>query len=196
MHWETLSTTEQVYWIIACAASVVLCVQTVLAFMTGIDLHPGDIHTGSDLGAHGGDSHHGDAGINFQLLTIRNVVAFFTLLGWSGLAFYHMRLPLFLVFGLSFLCGFAMMMITAILFYLLSILQSDGTLEVAKAKGEKGKVYLQVPPSRQGEGKIQVTLQGRIVELNAVTDDTVKIEFDSMVEIMDMVQNQALVKKI
>jgi membrane protein implicated in regulation of membrane protease activity len=51
-------------------------------------------------------------------------------------------------------------------------LRSDGNADNRNAVGTAGKVYLTIPPSRSGEGKVQVMLQGSYVERNAVTDDT------------------------
>lgn len=187
MNWASLTPVEHVYWIIACGATVVLIVQTIIAFISGVD-----IHTGSDIGAH-----HDIGGAHFQLLTIRNIVAFFTIMGWSGLAFNSFHFSLGLTICLSIFCGFLMMMATAVLFYILSKLQSEGTIQITQAKDEKAKVYLTIPPSRSGEGKIQVVMQGRIVEFNAITDDLLRIETGAMVEVVEILQqSQALVKRI
>ncbi len=45
MNWASLSPVEHVYWIIACGASVVLVVQTIIAFVSGVDIPTADIHT-------------------------------------------------------------------------------------------------------------------------------------------------------
>ena len=50
-------------------------------------------------------------------------------------------------------------------------LRNDGNLDNKNALGTSGRVYLTVPPSRSGEGKVNVLLQGSYVELEAVTDE-------------------------
>lgn len=195
MNWAAMSTIEHVYLIIACASSMVLAIQIILAVLGGMDLNIGDVHLGSDLGAHHDVGSHHDTGGHFQLITLRNVVAFFVLMGWSGLGFYNLQCPLILTIFLSCLCGFFMMLITAGLFYALSKFQADGTLNVTGAEGETGTIYLSVPPERKGIGKIQIVLQGRKVELNAVTDDKVKIESGDTVKIVKVLNEQVLVTK-
>ena len=73
---------------------------------------------------------------------------------------------------ISFVCGFVMMLVLAWLFRAVMKLRSDGNADNRNAVGTAGKVYLTIPPSRSGEGKVQVMLQGSYVERNAVTDDT------------------------
>src|SRR5437762_1943831 len=51
----------------------------------------------------------------------------------------------------------------------LSQLHSAGNLELECAVGCAAQVYLRIPPRGTGAGKITVTMQGRTVELNAVT---------------------------
>lgn len=191
--WGSLSPVEHVYWIIAVAASTVLAIQLIIACVSGFEFH-----MGSDLGAHGGDAGHhghGDVDPHFQLLTIRNIVAFFALFGWTGLAFISQELPLWAVIIFSSLCGFAMMIITAGIFYGLYKLQSDGTVKYASAKGLKGSVYLKIPQVGQGAGQIRVILQGKIVEMEAVTTEPSEIPTGASVLIKDVSSSQAIVER-
>jgi hypothetical protein len=185
--WAAMSSLEHVYWIIAVAASVMLAVQLALAFVSGLEFH-----MGSDLAAHhdgGFDAPH------FQLLTIRNVVAFFAVFGWSGLALYHAGVSHALTIFISFSCGLAMMFIMAAMFWGLSKLQSSGTIDVNGAKGEIAETYLTIPPLRKGTGKIEVILQGKKVEMDALTDDPEKIATGSAVKIIAILNNQAIVER-
>jgi hypothetical protein len=134
--WGAMSSVEHVYWIIAIAASTILAVQLIIACISGLEFH-----IGSDLGSH--DVGHHDIDMpHFQLLTVRNIVAFFALFGWSGLAFYHGGFHIGVVILLSFICGFIMMVITALIFLALSKMQSSGNLDYAAAKGLKAVAYL------------------------------------------------------
>lgn len=191
--WGSMSPVEHVYWIIAVAASTVLVIQLIIACVSGFEFH-----IGSDLGAHGGDAGHhghGDVDPHFQLLTIRNVVAFFALFGWTGLAFFHQGLPLWAVLLFSSLCGFAMMILTASIFYGLYKLQSDGTVTYSSAKGLKGTVYLKIPPVGQGAGQIHVILQGKTVEMEAVTTEPNEIPTGANVLIKEVSSSQAIVER-
>jgi hypothetical protein len=190
--WGQMTSLEHVYWIIAVAASVVLLIQLVLAFVSGVDFH-----IGSDLGAHGGADGNSDFNVpHFQLLTIRNVVAFFAVFGWVGLAMIHANASTSLTILVSFVCGLAMMFIMSAMFLGLSQLQSSGNIDVAFAKGLQAKVYLTIPQKRKGVGKIEVVIQGKIVEMEAMTDDIESISTGSFVNIIDVLNNQALVERV
>lgn len=190
--WGQMSSLEHVYWIMAVAASVVLLIQLVLAFVSGIDFH-----MGSDLGSNGGGDSSSDFNLpHFQLLTIRNVVAFFAVFGWVGLAMIHANASTALSIVISFICGLAMMFIMSAMFLGLSRLQISGNLDVSLAKGLQAKVYLTIPKKRIGEGKIEVVIQGKIVEMDAMTDDDEQIPTGTLVKIKDILNNQALVERV
>jgi hypothetical protein len=184
--WGQMSPLEHVYWIISIAASVVLAIQLVLAFVSGLDFH-----MGSDLGAHGGDLNLP----HFQLLTIRNVVGFSAVFGWVGLAMIHAHASTALTIAVSFVCGLCMMAIMTAMFLGLSRLQSSGNLEVSSAKGKDAKVYLAIPPARKSGGKIELVLQGKVVELDALTDQAEQIPTGAFVTVKDIINNQALVER-
>ena len=188
--WLSLSSVEHVYWIISIAASTVLATQLILACFSGFDL----VH---DIGGHHGiDGHHdGVSDYHFQLISIRGVVAFFALFGWSGLAFYHQgyHLPLVIVF--SFICGFVMMVALALIFWGLANLQSAGNVDVTQARGLQATVYLRIPPSG-GVGQISLTLQGKIIEMEASTSGIEEITTGSSVVIKQIINNIAVVERV
>jgi hypothetical protein len=195
MYFSSLAPIEQIYWIIAVAASSVLAVQLIIACFSGFEIHLGSL--GSDLGGHDTDIGHHDVGMpHFQLLTIRNIVAFFTLFGWSGLAFYHQNMGPSLVIFLSFICGVLMMFATAGCFYGLSKLQSEGTLDFNHAKGLEGSVYLRIPPVGFGQGQIKVSLQGRLVEMEAFNTGVSEIPTGATVLIKEVSNLKAIVERV
>jgi membrane protein implicated in regulation of membrane protease activity len=191
--WGSLTPIEHVYWIISIAASTVLAIQLIIACVSGFEFHMGSM--GSDLGSHGGDGSHDMGMPHFQLLTIRNLVAFFSLFGWSGLAFYHQGLPLWVVILLSTFCGFIMMVITAALFYGMYKMQSSGNVSYENAKGLKASVYIRIPPVGQGVGQIRVILQGKIVEMDADTTSSEEIPTGSSVFIKEVSSSKATVER-
>jgi hypothetical protein len=51
----------------------------------------------------------------------------------------------------------------------LTRMRSEGTVRVERAIGQQGTVYLRVPGQRSGIGKIQINLQNRTMEYEAMT---------------------------
>jgi len=189
--WSQLSGFEHVYWIIAVPSTLALLVQLILSFLAGFELqHDFDVHDG-DLHSAGGD-----IGGHFQLLTVRNVVAFFAMCGWSGLALYHGGFSKVIVILGSCFTGFVMMVIIAAIFLGISKLVSSGTIELKSAVNSIATVYVPIPPNRSGTGKINATIEGKVVEIGAVTDDTEKIATGTSVRIKDIVNNQYVVERM
>jgi hypothetical protein len=185
--WSELDLMSQVYWIITVPATVVFALLLVLTiFSSDADT---DVHTDLDHSLVDGD------GIPFQMLSLKNIIAFFTMFGWSGLGFLSAGLAPFLVILFSFICGFLMMLAMATLFYFMSKLAESGNMNIRNAVGRTGDVYLTIPANREGMGKIQITVQGTLQTLDAVTDDAEAIPTSSIIEVIDVINNQILLVK-
>ena len=122
---------------------------------------------GGEMEAHGGGESPSQA---LHIFTLRGVVAFLTLFGWSGLWFSQMGLPGFLAAFLAVPVGFAGMVGIALMVREALKLQYDGTLNPRNALGRPGEVYLSIPPARSGQGKVTVLVQEQLREFEAVTD--------------------------
>lgn len=133
-----------------------------------------------------------DGGAGWQFFTYKNVLGFFTLFGWTGLGFLQMGLGLLIAVFFSVIAGLIMMAIMAALFYYISKLHQSGTMIIENAVGHTGEVYLRVPPSREGHGKIQVEVQGTLREMDAITDDEKELPTGSVAQVLEIVNNQIL----
>jgi len=59
-------------------------------------------------------------------------------------------------------------------FALMRNLQSVGNMRISDAIGEEGTVYLTIPA--EGIGKIQITISGRLMVMDAVSQNKVEIK--------------------
>jgi hypothetical protein len=73
----------------------------------------------------------------------------------------------------------------------LARLTVSGTVNVRNAVGRTGGVYLRIPAGGQGEGKVTVEIQGRSLQLNAVTDGP-SIPTGSRVTVVEVVGDETL----
>ena len=105
-----------------------------------------------------------------RIFTVRGLITFFTIFGWSGLSMLRNGIQPALSIILAFLLGVIAMVITALITRSFLRLQSDGTIDIRNAIGQSGSVYLTVPAGRQGKGKVNVVVQERLSEFEAVTD--------------------------
>ena len=184
--WETLSIVSQIFICIATPATIVLLIQTILMLIgmdsaEGADLPdpdwgdaPDDINL--DDGVFGEDIPEGDpdpSGMEgLRLFSVRGIIAFLVVFGWVGFVMDSAGAALWLSLPIATVCGFATMVLIALLLRAVMRLRSSGNLDNRNALGTAGKVYLTVPASRAGEGKVTVLLQGSYVERDAVTDET------------------------
>lgn len=144
------------YFGCAVAGGAVLSIQLLL-LMLGGDVADGEVDLDAD----------GD-GLSF--FSIRAVASFLTFFGLVGLYGLQEGWSTFATAGASFGSGVGMMLVVAWLFSLQSKLHSQGNLEPANIVGSNATVYLRVPASGDGKGKITVSIQGRTAEYTAVTD--------------------------
>lgn len=185
--WSTIEIFEQIFWILAVPATLIFLVLLVLTIFGGDT----DIDVDTDVD---GDIADGDS-IPFQFISLKNIVAFFAVFGWSGIGFIHSGLASWLVVLLALLCGLLMMFMMASLFYLMSRLAESGTFKMKNAIGKLGEVYLVIPAKRGGMGKVQLTVQGSLRTLDAITDDLEKIPTSSIIEVLDVIDDQILLVK-
>lgn len=185
--WQTMEFIEKFYWAFAIPFSLVFIIQIIMTFFGG------DIDATESLGDADG-SIDSDGGIDFQFLTIKNLVAFFTIFGWTGIACLSGNLGSGLTILFSTLAGLTMMIIMATIAYFMAKLAEDGTLVLSNAIGKSGTVYLRIPANRSGMGKIQITLHG-LQTLDAVTNNNEEIKTGAMVEVIDVINNEILLVK-
>jgi hypothetical protein len=70
---------------------------------------------------------------------------------------------------------------------LIAGLSSSGNERIANALGRQATVYVRVPPAGQGAGKVQLSMQNRIVEFQAVTDDPESLKSGETVQVVEIV---------
>jgi hypothetical protein len=182
--YSALSSFEQTFWGIALIASVFFVFVLVTTLMGGdADGMDGDVD--ADI--------EGDTGIGFQFFSFKNIVAFFTIFGWSGISFLEAGMSKGIVVVLAAVCGLAMMFVMAFLIYQMRKMTSSGTLIMKNAIGQIGSVYLTIGANRSRLGKVQVTVQGALRELEALTDENEAITTNTVVQVKEVTANGILI---
>jgi len=185
LEWYNMLTTfEQVYWGIALIASLFF-VFVLITTIIGGDATELDSDVDVEI--------DGDAGIGFQFFSFKNLVGFFTIFGWSGVSFIDGGLSKGLVILFSTLSGLAMMFVMAFLIYQISKLADSGTLKLNNAIGQIGEVYLTIGANRSRLGKVQITVQGSLRELQALTDADDDLLTNTVVKVNSVTANGILI---
>ncbi|MBX2980517.1 MAG: hypothetical protein KF905_14610 [Flavobacteriales bacterium] len=179
--WQEAGTFEKAYWAMALPFSFGLLIILISTFL------------GGDADGGGVDAEiEADTGAGVQFFTLKNLVGFFTIMGWTGIACIKMELSGTATVIISLTAGLAMMAAMAYLFYGMSKLVQDGTLKMERAIGRTGSVYMRIPAQRSGMGKVQITVQGSLRELDALTDHDTDIATGTMVRVSDLVDGHML----
>lgn len=161
--WNGLTLTAQVFAAIAVPATAIMVLQSILALL-GIGM---DTDIDGD-GVPDADVDHDGLG----LISIRGLVAFFSVGGWTGYVAETGGLPLIVSVLLALAAGLLALFGVALLFKSVYRLQASGNLSIENAVGKTAKVYLPIPPKGAGQGKISVLVQDRLVELDAVNEES------------------------
>ncbi len=179
--WEELDTVLKIYWALAIPFTLFFILQLVLSFM-GAD-SPDDLPD---------NEIESDHGFPFQFLTLKNLIGFFTIFSWTGIACIHGGFSNGVSLLIAALAGLCMMGIMAGLFYMIGKSGADGTMKINNAIGQTGEVYLAIQPKRIGGGKIQVKVSGSLQTLEAVTDEEHVIANGTLVRVTGVIGNSIL----
>ncbi|MDG1260755.1 MAG: hypothetical protein P8H59_03280 [Flavobacteriales bacterium] len=181
---EGLSVIGKVYWTTALIGSALLVVILIMTLMGG-DMD-------GDMEADGTDFDADDGGVGFQFFTFKNLVAFFTIFGWTGISCLENGFSNGLTIIISTIAGLIMMALTSLLFYWMSKLAQSGTLKMKNAIGAIGEVYLPIGAKRSNIGKVQIKVQGSLRELEAITDSSETLSTTTIVKVVDIVSAELL----
>ena len=155
---------HQVYMISALIGGAILLIQLIL-MMVGGDAD-GDMDFSADV-----DDVSVSGSEFFDYLSLKSVFSFLTFFGLAGLAVDSSEWRPFpgatLVVALG--AGCIAFYIVGLIMVGLSKLESSGNIDLKTAVDGTAQVYLRIPAQNQGAGKVTVTLQGRQVEVRAVT---------------------------
>ena len=173
--WNSMGTASHVFLIVAIPATIVLIVQTVLMLIGIGDVDadvPDDVMPDDMIPDDGGaEDLDFDAADSLHIFTIRGIIAFLMMFGWVGLAMDTAHVNLFITLPVALVSGAVTMLLLALLYRAVMRLRDTGNVDNRNALGTAGTVYLTVPEKRNGSGKVNLLLQGSLIERDAVTDD-------------------------
>lgn len=160
-YFEQLDTYLKTYWAFAIISGLIFIIQTVLTF-SGTDASDG---TEADFD---GDLH--DAEAPFQLFSLRNMVNFFLGMGWSGLALHPYIENKIVLTLVTVAIGVGFVMLFFVIIKQIKKLAEDNSFRIEQVVGKTADVYLTIPENKTGKGKIQISVNGSIHELPAMTE--------------------------
>jgi hypothetical protein len=149
-----------------------------------------DHEAGGGHDAHA-DDQSGHGNVFFQLLSLKALCAFCALFGLTGLALRNASILPGVRMAAAGGAGVASFLLVGWIMRSLGKLTASGTLVVRNAIGCTGSVYLRIPAKGAAPGKVTVQVQGRSMELLAVTDGDA-IPTGAQVLVSDVVGEETL----
>lgn len=174
----------QIFWACALLGSLIFIIQMILT-LVGID--SSDMEVDFD----GPDTL--DLGGGMSLFSIRALVNFLVGFGWTGVSLRGMISSNVVLILVSVGVGLFFAWIIKLLWDKLRHLEHNGAFKTEDAVGLTASVYIPIPPSRSGTGKIQVSIGGSVQELNAVTDCADKLKTGQLVKVESVINGSTLV---
>jgi hypothetical protein len=151
------------------------------------------------VGLFGGDSGDFDADAvsgtdgSFNLFSLLSVLAFIMGTGWMGLAAridWGLSRPVAVLAAVSF--GTAMMFLAAFLMSLTRRLNREVSYDMKTAVGRTARAYMKVPAKGAGLGKVQVSVSGRLMTVDAASVGPAIPEFAD-VKVVDVRDDHTLI---
>lgn len=127
------------------------------------------------------------------IFNFKGILAFFSIGGLTGLALASSPCPTPISIAGSIPAGgIAMKATVSIINYCIKN-ESKGNVKKINAVGNIGKVYIPIEGERKSKGKISIKIQGRLVELDPVTDRKTPLKTGDRIMVIDMDESGTLV---
>jgi hypothetical protein len=156
--WLELSNASRIFWGIAIAASLFQLL-----------IFAGSLFAGQDFD-HSADSDHGNSSAGLKIFSLRAIVAFLVGFGWAGALYLQDGKPPLVATLIAAVAGLVFMGVVIFILRSLMAFRSDGTIDYQNAIGQTGHVYVTIPAHHEGQGQVEIMIQGRLVTALAVTD--------------------------
>ena len=186
---NSLEPMQKFFWTVACCASIVFIIQTIMTFIglgTDADVDAGPMDGAVDSMEDGSLS---------GVFSFRNLINFLLGYGWAGALLFDSIEKGWLLQLIAIAVGLVFVMAFVFMFRQVMKLSHDGSFKMQETVGLKADVYLRRPAARSGRGKVQVSVKGSVHEIDAVTDSDNEIATGGQVKILEVLGNDLLLVK-
>ena len=186
---NSLEPLQKFFWVIALCASLVFLIQTIMTFVglgTDADVDAGPMDSSIDSMEDGSLS---------GVFSFRNLINFLLGYGWAGALLFSSIEKGWLLQVVAIAVGLVFVLAFVFMFRQVMKLSHDGSFKMSEAVGLKADVYLRIPASRSGRGKVQVSVKGSVHEIDAMTDNDTEIATGGQVQIVEVLGDDLLLVK-
>ncbi len=181
--WNNLELIQQIFALIALPSTVLIVIQTVLLLIgIGGDAADVDDVDGIDLPDDG-----------LAIFSLRGVLSMLCITGWVAVALLETSLPQGVSIGIAIACGVATLIGMAYLMRAINRLQSSGNIDIENCIGKVAEVYIPIPASGSGSGKVNLTVQEKFSEFSAITTSGEQLKTGAHVRVVAVSESGTLV---
>lgn len=179
--WDELSLAKQLFYGIGLIAGFLSLILAILAFI-GMEHHDA-----ADVGG-AGDLDHSGAGI----LSVKPLTGFFLGFGWAGGIAMDYGMSVLGALAVAVGSGGVIMALVLLLFRAIYSMKSDGTVQVDKAVGGVGTVYITIPPRKAAGGQVVVNFSGRQETFAALCASETPIASGEKVRVVSLIDRRTV----
>ncbi len=184
--WNELDLIQQIFALIALPSTVLIVIQTVL-LLIGIG---GESDTDVDVDEVDGIDLPDDG---LAIFSVRGILSMLCITGWVAVALLETSLPAGVSIGIAIACGIATLIGMAYLMRAVNRLQSSGNIDIGNCIGKIGEVYIPIPSSGNGSGKVNLTVQEKFSEFTAITTSGEPLKTGAFVRVVAVSESGVLV---
>ncbi len=184
--WNELDLIQQIFALIALPSTVLIVIQTVL-LLIGIG---GESDTDVDVDNVDGIDLPDDG---LAIFSVRGILSMLCITGWVAVALLETSLPAGVSIGIAIACGIATLIGMAYLMRAVNRLQSSGNIDIGNCIGKIGEVYIPIPSSGNGSGKVNLTVQEKFSEFTAITTSGEPLKTGAFVRVVAVSESGVLV---
>ena len=183
--WYGLGGLNQWFYMAAAFFSVIFLWQMIMA-LTGLSGVGGpDIDTHVESGwEHDAPADAHDTLVAFKLVSVRSVLAFFTLFSWAGALYLGRHLSVVRALAYALLWGLLALALVSLLLNFMRRLTESGNPRVQTAVGAAAMVYLDIPAN--GTGEIRVLVSSVMTHLKARATEGAALKAGTAVRVTRM----------
>ncbi len=188
--WMALQPMNQWFFVAAAFFTVFFLIQM---FSALAGLGGGDADLDGQVGSsfeHDSPHDAQDSVAAFKLLSVRSILAFFTLFTWAGGLYMSRGLPQARALTYALIWGLVAMVMVSLLLHLLQRMSQTGNMRVASCVGNSATVYLNIP--RDGTGEIRVMCDGVVTMQKARAKGGSAIAAGSPVKVLRVLGDNAV----
>ncbi|MFD2033562.1 serine protease [Belliella marina] len=180
---ENLEPLLRAFWYVAIPTSLIFVIQTVMTFV-GADAADGlEADFDGDLG---------ETSAPFQLFSLRNLINFLLGFSWTGISFYESISNKTALFLLAIVVGALFVYLFFLIINQVRKLAENNSFKLSNTLNRTADVYLTIPGSKKGKGRILISVNGAFHELDAMTENE-SIPTGAVVKVVKIDSNNILI---